>query len=124
FPGSREFPWRELLKKGYWPDCWTSSAAWILGLAMEQPGIKKIGLWGLDLSTPNEYKDQRPGVKYLIWEATKKGIEVLSPVESDILQPAPLYGFKEQDPMYWVLRARRELFEASQKEAREVKAQA
>jgi hypothetical protein len=47
---------REMLIEKYGPYFWSSSLAWMLALALEQPGIQEIGLWGVDMSAVEEYR--------------------------------------------------------------------
>ncbi len=85
----------------------TSSLAWMFAMAiMQKPEM--IGLWGVDMSATEEYGYQRAGCHFLISWARKCGIDVYAPPQSDILQPIPLYGFKEQTRMFWKQKARRE----------------
>ena len=84
----------------------TSSLAWMMALAIEQKP-EKIGLWGVDMSATEEYGYQRAGMHYFIQKAQDAGIDVFAPKESDILQPIPLYGFKEASRMYWKQKARK-----------------
>ena len=89
----------------YGPWFFSSSVAWMFALALKQRPTD-IGLWGIDMAATDEYEYQRPGLHFFIREAEKLGINVSAPVESDILEPHPLYGYKEQWPMYWKQRAR------------------
>lgn len=77
----------------------TSTPAWMLGLALME-GFTEIGLFGLDMSTREEYRFQRPGFHHLIWCAQRlHNVTIYAPRESDVLQPLPMYGFDLSDPM-------------------------
>jgi hypothetical protein len=90
-------------KHGRW--FFSSSLAYMMALAIEQkPEV--IGLWGVDMSATEEYGYQRAGCHYFIKYAADHDINVIAPPESDILCPHPLYGFKEQSPMFWKQRVR------------------
>ncbi len=88
-------------------DFFSSSLAWMMACAIEQKP-DKIGLWGIDMAAHEEYAFQRPGMKFFIREAHKLGIDVYCPPQSDLLMPMPLYGFKEQSPVWWKMRTRKE----------------
>lgn len=82
-----------------------SSVSFMLAMAiMNQP--ETIGMWGIDMAASDEYGQQRPGCHHFVNEAVKRGIEVVAPPQSDILEPLPLYGYKEFLPKYWRTKAR------------------
>lgn len=62
-------------------------------------GAKEIALYGTDLANNEERRSQRSGVHHFIWLAEQCGIRVSAPIESDILNPPPLYGFDEYTRM-------------------------
>lgn len=72
----------------------TSSFAWMMAFAIKQ-GAKEIGLWGVDMASRDEYILQRAGGHFFIQEATRRGIIVHIPKESDLAQPPALYGFDD-----------------------------
>jgi hypothetical protein len=76
--------------------------AWAI---MQKPDT--IGLWGIDMAAAEEYGQQRPGCHYFFMEAQKRGIEIVAPPQSDILEPLPPYGYKEFAPQYWRSKARK-----------------
>lgn len=99
----------------------SSSPSWMLGEALLTPGVEEIGLWGIDCSAKDEYLQQRPGIQFFLWEATKRRIKISAPPESDILRPAPLYGLREFNPQFrktWAKRqqTQRLLDEAEQRQ--------
>ena len=87
-------------------DTWMqSSVSFMLALAiMQKPDT--IGCWGIDMAASDEYGQQRPGCHYFFDEAAKRGIEIIAPPQSDILEPLPLYAYKEHLPKYWRTKAR------------------
>jgi hypothetical protein len=87
-----------------------SSVSYMLALAISLKP-EKIGLWGIDMAAADEYGQQRPGCHFFFNEADKAGIEIGAPVQSDILEPLPLYGYKEHYPMYWRQRVRKKEIE-------------
>ena len=109
FPNGIAYPIEEMVAE-YGEYFFTSSLAYMMAFAIKQkPDM--IGLWGVDMSAAEEYGYQRAGCHFFIREAAKAGINVVAPVESDIMRPVPLYGFKEQTPMYWKQRVRRKELE-------------
>jgi hypothetical protein len=104
-PSGIIFPWRELVNE-FGDYFFTSSVAWMLAHAIKQKP-EKIGLWGVDMSASEEYGYQRAGCHYFIQRARERGIDVYAPPQSDILQGVPLYGIKEQWPMFHKMQVRR-----------------
>lgn len=88
------------------PWFFTSTLSWMFALAIEK-GATEIGLWGVDMSAEEEWAFQRSGCHYFIDLARRRGIKVTVPPESDLLQPPPLYGFREVDPMHIKLLTRK-----------------
>jgi hypothetical protein len=83
-----------------------SQVSYMLALAiMQKP--ETIGLWGIDMAAGDEYATQRPGCHFFFIEAEKRGIEIVAPPQSDILEALPPYGYKEFNPMYWRSKARK-----------------
>jgi hypothetical protein len=78
----------------------------MLALAMTL-GVREVGLFGLDMAAKTEYRQQRPGFHHFIYLAEQAGIQVHAPYESDILQPAPLYGYDLSTPYGRKLEVRR-----------------
>lgn len=103
------YPLDEMRKKfGSW--FWTSSLAYMMALAIDKEP-EAIGLWGVDMSAAEEYGYQRAGCHYFIREAERAGIKIVAAGESDILNPPPMYGYKEFSPMYVKQKARRKELE-------------
>src|SRR5512139_1124341 len=89
-----------------------SQVSFMLAFAiMQKP--KQIGVWGVDMAAESEYAYQRPGCHYFFDQAAQRGIEIVAPPQSDILEPLPLYGYKEQDPSYWRQKARKKELKAA-----------
>jgi hypothetical protein len=103
-PNGIPFPAKELIDEfgQYW---FTSSVAWLMAFALKQ-GATELGIYGVDMTTKDEYLHQRPGVYYWMELATKRGVRVYVPPESDLLSPPPLYGYSETTPMGRKLRVR------------------
>jgi hypothetical protein len=93
--------------------------AWAI---MQKP--ETIGLWGIDMAAGEEYATQRPGCHFFFDEAQKRGIEIVAPPQSDILEPLPPYGYKEFSPMYWRSKARKQELRQAIDEARQRMTQA
>ena len=92
-PRATPLPKNELVKE-FGPYFFTSSFAWMMALAMYK-GAKEIALFGIDMASRDEYILQRPGAYYFFMEAQRRGVKMLAPYESDIMQPPGLYGFSE-----------------------------
>lgn len=109
-PGSVAYP-KDAIMDRYGPAAvffYTSSLSWMFALALAQPGVTEIGLWGVDMSAAEEvYSGQRAGCQYWIGKAMEMGIKVTIPPQSDLAMPTPLYGFCEQDRMHQKLLARK-----------------
>lgn len=114
-PGASELD-RESLEKEFGPYFWTSSVAWMAGLAIFA-GATHLGFWGIDMIAADEYASQRPGCHFFIYEAQKRGIEVVVPPESCLAQPPAPYGFREFLPFYRKNLAARAFYEGRLKEA-------
>jgi hypothetical protein len=104
FKGARPYPEQKLF--GTWtkmrdgsavptgdgefcPTAFTSSISYILAKAiidcLEQD-IKQIALFGILQSAEEEYKNQRAGTQYFLWEARRRGIKTLVAPESKLLE--------------------------------------
>lgn len=96
-PNGILFPAEELVAEFgcYW---FTSSVAWLMAYALTK-GVTEIGLYGIDMTTKDEYLCQRPGVHYWMEVAARRGVRIYVPPESDLLQPPPLYGYSETSPI-------------------------
>lgn len=110
YPTSVAYPIRQMIDK-YGPYVWTSSLAYMVILAMEDPECVEIGMWGVDMAATEEYKTQRPALQFLAVECMKRGIKFTIPPESDLLQPSPLYGIDEASPMAIKMLARKKELE-------------
>lgn len=98
------FPYERLIKT-YGPYHFTSTVAWMLAYAIEQKP-KAIGIWGVDMAAGEEYARQRPGCQHFLGVAKSLGIEIVIPLESDLLQPSTMYGISEMHPRHVKLLAR------------------
>lgn len=86
----------------------SSTPAWMMAMALAE-GYKEIGLFGLDMSSRHEYVLQRPGMQHFIELAEQRfGVSVYAPLESDLLQPPPLYGFNLSTPFGRKMEVRRQ----------------
>jgi len=92
-PNATPLPYKELVAE-FGPYFFTSSFAWMMAFAMMK-GAKEIALFGIDMASRDEYILQRPGAYFFFMEAKRRGIKMMAPYESDIMQPPGLYGFSE-----------------------------
>lgn len=82
-------PLRQFYKKDYV----TSSAAWMLALAITE-GVDEIGIWGIDMTADEEYVLQRANFEWLIGYAQGKGIKVHIPAKSALCKTDKVYGLE------------------------------
>lgn len=104
FPTAREYPLSAMVKEHgrYW---WTSQIAYMLAAAIEQePDV--IGIYGVDMAANSEYNQQRLACQYFIMEAARRGIQIVIPPESDLIEPPPMYGYCESSRQYRKYMAR------------------
>jgi len=104
-PSSVTYPHAAIVEK-FGPYFFTSTIAWMLAMAIEQPGVEEVGLWGVDMSATEEYGYQRAGCHYFLTVARQRGIKVTVPDQSDLLRPPTQYGFGNVSPMYRKLLTR------------------
>ena len=92
------------------PNDFGSTLSWMLAMAIievaEDPEGGEIGLWGVDMAAGEEYGPQKDGCLALIHIAKSIGIKIVLPPESDLIRPAPLYGYQEHDHFYVKLAER------------------
>lgn len=77
----------------------TSTIAFMLALALESSGLEEIGMWGVDMAASDEYRAQKPGVRFFLQLARLRGIKVTVPDESEVMVPGRLYGY---EPSSWL----------------------
>jgi hypothetical protein len=101
----------------------TSTFAYMMALAIAE-GATEIGLYGIDMTLPDEYLGQRPAMQHFIAMCMAMGIKVGAPDESDIMQPPPLYGYVDATPQGRKMFVYQAELEEKLKEAQRVKRQA
>lgn len=107
FPSATRLPKDEIVER-FGRLFISSTPAWMMLYAMMLGDVSEIGLFGLDMSSRHEYLVQRPGFHHWIEIAEKQfGIAVYAPLESDILQPGPIYGYSYNTPYGRKLEVRR-----------------
>jgi hypothetical protein len=97
-PRAWTFPYQDLIAR-FSERFFTSTFAWQIAYALTKPNIKEIALYGIDMATQDEWARQKPHFHHFLDLATRAGIKITAPHESDILQPAPLYGYYESTAM-------------------------
>lgn len=90
-PNAIPFQYRDCLKE-FGPYFFTSSFAWMMAKALIEKA-DTIGLYGIDLTEAAEYEKQRPGAHFFIQEAQRRGVQIVTPPQCNLLQPGPLYGY-------------------------------
>ncbi len=89
-PGFIPYPVDEVVKE-FGRSPFTSTCAWMFAYAlMKEP--EAIGLWGFEMSGPDEYAYQRPGLHQLVKVAEDRSVEVVVPDGTTLLDPLPMYG--------------------------------
>lgn len=111
-PSSVEIPYRDLVAT-YGPYFWTSTLAYMIAMAIEalKPRRERdekvaIGLFGIDMSASEEYAYQRPGCQHFVGVAKAMGIDIVLPLESDLMRPTTMYGIGEHSHRHIKLRER------------------
>jgi hypothetical protein len=97
-PQAKLFPRNELVA-AFGPYFFTSTIAWMMAKAIYER-VEELGLFGISMTASSEYAYQRPGCQYFLQICKERGILVHAPLESDILQPPPQYGFREYESFY------------------------
>ena len=98
-PTSIEYPLADVI--GKFGNYITNTISYEMAVAMLDPEVKEIGIWGVDMAVysknflGNEYSFQRPSCEYFIGLARGMGIKVIVPNTSDLLKTRFLYGFQE-----------------------------
>lgn len=99
FPRAIRYPIEDILKKFGLPQPYffTSTFAYTMAYAIHV-GVEEMALYGVDMSSKDEYILQRGGGHHFICVAYERGIKVTIPPESDLAQPPPLYGYCDMTP--------------------------
>ena len=100
----------------------TSTFAYMMALAIAE-GATEIGLYGIDMTLPGEYADQRPAMQHFIVMCMAMGIKIGAPDESDIMCPPPLYGYVDATAQGRKLCVYQNELEAKIKDAEKIKRQ-
>lgn len=88
--------------------CFSSSVSYMLGLAIHER-FDAIGMWGVNMTSKQEYTHQWAGVQYLLALARERGIHVYLPDDCPITIPPKailpvtkvLYGYDWDHPDAW-----------------------
>ncbi len=99
-PNSVKFPIDEVI------DClgidyFGSTFAFMLGLAIYEK-YDRIGIWGVDLNTTEEYAYQRPNAEFLIGLAIGRGIKVRLPPNTNLLRAPGRYGWEQEKTLSYI----------------------
>lgn len=97
-PGSIKLPLAEITEE-FLPGApyYTSSAAYMLGLAMLM-GFKRIEFYGFDMGSDTEYHYQRANFEYWLGLAHSRGFEVVLP--GSAILTGKLYGYENMHTGY------------------------
>jgi len=99
-PGSVEYPLREVCDKFFKNirrgdakiKYFTSTFAYMMGIALLD-GFERIELYGFEMSSGDEYIEQKGCAEFWIGLAIGRGIEIFLPDKSQLLW-GPLYGYQ------------------------------
>lgn len=124
-PNSTPLPWQDLVRK-YGHFFFNSSLSWMCAMAIEAIKLNRklleekdprafpvgpegdmIGFWGVDMAADEElYTAQKSGCQFFATLAASLQIQVITPPESDLMIPRPLYGVSESSRRHIKLTAR------------------
>jgi hypothetical protein len=76
-----------------------SSVSWMIALAIYE-GFKEIYVYGVNMASDEEYRNQRSSCEYFLGIATGRGIKVVIPSGSDLLKTGRLYGFEDTSQIH------------------------
>jgi hypothetical protein len=85
-----EFYPRQKIETRFGKDWWSSTIAWMLGLALEE-SEGKIGLFGVEMCMTEEYGDQQAALRHFRDIALLMGRDVIFPSGCNMLHPVPVY---------------------------------
>lgn len=89
-PNARRFPLEEFAEYGGY---WASGPSYMVAWAIAQ-GAEEIQVWGIHLSTDQEYREQRANFEWWLGIARGKGIKVVMAPESPVLTHGWNYGYQ------------------------------
>lgn len=92
-PSSVEYPLEEVIKYTSGLRYFTSTVAFMIGLAMLE-GFERIELYGIEMASNTEYAYQRPNGEFMIGLALGKGVEIYLPPGNTMLSGS-LYGYEK-----------------------------
>jgi len=73
----------------------TSSIGYMLLMAILEPTVREVYIYGVDMSGEGEYALQRPNCEFLIGILLGRGVKVIVPKESSLYSSVHRYGKKE-----------------------------
>lgn len=103
-PAAKRFPREDIMR--WWApynvfekdieEYWTSSMHWMLGFAI-MLGYEEIHLYGIDLVSNIEYRDQRAGVEGMLRFHQGRGGKVVLPKDTALFKTSWIYGVDKPD---------------------------
>lgn len=93
FPGAMAYPFAEM-HEIYGPYFFSCTPAWMMALALTREP-EAIGIWGIEMSSESEHVLYRTGFHHFVQIAHDRGIEIIIPEGSTILDAVP-YGHDRQ----------------------------
>jgi hypothetical protein len=92
-PNSQAYPLAAIVKD-IGKDYFGSTFGFMLAMAIHEK-VDRIGIWGVDLNTTEEYAYQRPNAEFMIGIAMGRGIDVYLPPKTNLLRAPGRYGWDE-----------------------------
>jgi hypothetical protein len=103
-PTSVPFPKNEMIDM--FGTYFTNSISWEIALAIYE-GFETIAIFGVDMATDAEYREQRPSCEYFVGWGRALGITMYVPPQSDLCKSIWLYPFEDSAPFRQKIDGRR-----------------
>jgi hypothetical protein len=105
FPNATVIDFEKIMSK--YGRYFTSSVAWMLADAIDS-GAEEIAIYGISMSSKEEYAHQKPSCTYLIGWARALGIKVTIQDGSELLAAPFVYGYEDKPEILNAMCKRKE----------------
>lgn len=122
-PNSVRFP-IEAVREQFPHQYFTNSIGYMIALAILEGDISRLDIYGVDMSTEEEYREQRPGVEYWIGFAAGYGMDVRVPPVGELLKTRTQYAYDSPDGTHAKMQYRLDAAKRAEKHAQNVKREA
>ncbi len=116
FKGARPIDFEGLMEK--FGRFFTSSVSWMLAEAINE-GATEISLYGVTMSSKDEYAHQKPSCAYLIGWAKALGIKVNLQKSSELMSTVFVYGYEDKPDLLVGLEDRKRMADGNMVKAEE-----